>query len=156
MHTENSIIIFAPLPEVFTLGAAIADWPRHLPHYRRVTVLSDDGRVKQAEMAAFRDRIPVQWRTSQVLVPEDNRIIFFHTGGVTRGMYVEWNLRERPSAEGGGVEVVISHELSYPLPALTNWFARDIVGGQFVSQIAGKTLATFKVIAERHSLEGRQ
>ena len=100
-------------------------------------------------MGAWRDRFPVRWRTSQVLLPEENRILFFHTGGITRGMYVEWILTPLPADAGGGVRVVISHELSYPLPALTGWFARDIVGAQFVSHIAGKTLARFKVIAEQ-------
>lgn len=148
MHTQNEIIIHAPLRRIFELGAAIGEWPQFLPHYRWVTVFSDDGRVKQAEMAARRDRFPVKWRTSQVVLPEENRIVFFHTGGVTRGMYVEWNLTQSPQ-EAGGVRVVISHELIYPAPLLTNWFARNIVGGMFVSHIAGKTLQRIKEIAER-------
>jgi uncharacterized membrane protein len=148
MHTENVIVIQAPLRRVFSLGADIANWPNILPHYRWVTVLSDDGRVKQAEMAARRDRFPVKWTTSQVLLPEEDRIVFFHTGGVTRGMYVEWILRSLPEAEGGGVQVTIRHELTYPLPAFTGWFASGVVGGLFVSAIAGTTLARIKVIAE--------
>jgi ribosome-associated toxin RatA of RatAB toxin-antitoxin module len=148
MHTENEIVIHAPLARVFALGAAIGDWPQHLPHYRWVKVFSDDGRVKQAEMAARRDSFPVKWQTSQVLLPEENRILFFHTGGVTRGMYVEWVLTELPAAQGGGVRVVIAHDLTYPVAPLTNWFAHGIVGGIFVSYIAGKTLARFKAIAE--------
>jgi hypothetical protein len=49
------------------------------------------------------------------------------------------------------VRVVISHELSYPVPALTGWFAHGIVGGLFVSHIAGLTLARIKQIAEGES-----
>jgi ribosome-associated toxin RatA of RatAB toxin-antitoxin module len=148
MHTENSIVIHAPVERVFALGAAIQDWPKLLPHYRWVTVFSDDGRVKQAEMAAWRGRFPVKWRTAQVLLPEEGRIVFFHTGGVTRGMYVEWKLTPLPEAEGDGVRVVISHELTYPLPWLTAPFAEHIVGGMFVSNVAGRTLARVKEIAE--------
>lgn len=148
MHTENDIVIHAPIHRVFALGAAIGDWPRILPHYRHVNVLSDDGRVKQATMAASRDGFPVQWRTSQALLPEENRILFFHTGGVTRGMYVEWILTEIPATQGGGVRVVIAHDLSYPLPILTGWFAHSVVGNLFVANIAGKTLARIKEIAE--------
>jgi len=48
MHTENSIVIHAPVERVFALGAAIQEWPRLLPHYRWVIVFSDDGRVMQA------------------------------------------------------------------------------------------------------------
>ncbi|MES2461784.1 MAG: SRPBCC family protein [Armatimonadota bacterium] len=151
MHTENEITIFAPLKRIFDLGADIANWPNILPHYRWVTVSSDDGRVRQAEMAALRNRFPVKWQTSQVLLPEENRIIFFHTGGITRGMYVEWVLREISPAEGGGVQVRIWHELTFPVAPLTNWFAKDIVGGIFVSYIAGRTLACIKQLAEKEA-----
>jgi uncharacterized membrane protein len=154
MHTENQIVIHAPLERVFQLGAAIGDWPRLLPHYRWVTVSYDDGRVRQAEMAARRDWFPVRWQTSQVLLPEEDRIVFFHTGGVTRGMYVEWRLTELHDSEGGGVRVVILHELSYPLRPLTDWFAGGVVGRIFVSYIAGRTLARIKEIAELERQKG--
>lgn len=155
MHTENEIVIHAPARRIFELGANIADWPRLLPHYRWVKVFSDDGRVKQAEMAARRNRFPVKWQTAQVVLPDERRILFFHTGGVTRGMYVEWNLtplKVGASSEAdertGGVRVVISHELTYPVAPVTNWFARSVVGGVFVSYIAGLTLARIKQIVE--------
>ena len=148
MHTENAVTIHAPLARVFEMGADIGNWAAILPHYRWVTVRSDDGRVKQAEMAARRDWFPVRWQTSQVLLPEEDRIVFFHTGGVTRGMYVEWLLKELPAESGGGVRVTIWHELSYPLPWLTGWFADRIVGQTFVAYIAGRTLARIKALAE--------
>ena len=151
MHTENVVTIHAPLSRVFTLGSDIGNWPAILPHYRWVTVFSDDGRVKQAEMAARRNSFPVKWRTSQILLPEENKIVFFHTGGVTRGMYVEWRLVEIPAEEGGGVRVSLWHELSYPLSWLTGWFAEHIVGNMFVSYIAGTTLARVKTLAEQES-----
>ena len=57
-----------------------------------------------------------------------------------------------PSGPGSNIgPVVIRHDLAYPLPLLTNWVARDIVGGHFVSYIAGRTLSCFKEIAERHA-----
>jgi len=148
MQTENRIVIFAPAERIFALGADIGAWPRFLPHYRWVTVFSDDGRVKQAEMAARRDGWPVKWRTSQGVLPEGNRIVFFHTGGITRGMYVEWVLTPAHVDGRDGVCVTISHDLTYPLPLLTNWFARYIVGGLFIHHIAGRTLACIKEIAE--------
>lgn len=148
MHTQNEIIIHAAPETIFALGANIADWPRILPHYRWIKVFSDDGRVKQAEMAARRNRFPVKWQTSQIVLPEENRLIFFHTGGVSRGMYVEWTITPLPQAEGGGVRVIIFHDLTYPVAPLTNWFAHSIVGELFVSYIAGKTLARIKEIAE--------
>jgi len=151
MHTENTILIKGNLRHIFDLGAKIGDWPRILPHYRWVTVDSDDGTVKQAEMAARRGKFPVKWRTSQIVLPEQNRLIFFHTGGVSRGMYVEWNLAQ----EGEAVRVTIAHDLTYPVPLATNWFAHGVVGGLFVSHIAGLTLARIKAIAEAEAGEKR-
>jgi hypothetical protein len=153
VYAENEIVIHAPLERIFALGAAIGDWADILPHYRYVTVHSDDGRVKQATMAARRDfgpvPFPVTWRTSQVVLPEENRIIFFHTGGITRGMYVEWRLTAQSD---GSVRVVIAHDLRYPLPFLTEWFARYIVGNLFIHHVAGKTLARVKEISEQETL----
>ncbi len=145
MHTENQITIRGDVGRIFDIAADISAWPRILPHYRWVRVLSDDGRVKQAEMAARRGRFPVKWRTAQVVLPHENRILFFHTGGVTRGMYVEWNLRWVSDVE---VLVTISHELTYPAAPLTNWFARSVVGALFVQHIAGLTLSRVKEIVE--------
>ena len=145
MQTENQIVIRGEKQRIFELGAGIADWPRLLPHYRWVRVTHDDGRVKHAEMAARRGRFPVKWRTVQVVLPDEDRLLFFHTGGVTRGMYVEWNLEAR---EDGTVRVTISHELTYPLPPLTGWFTSGVVGGLFVHHIAGMTLARIKEIVE--------
>ena len=145
MQTENRIMIKGDKRRIFAIASEISDWPRLLPHYRWVRILSDDGRVRQAEMAARRGRFPVRWRTSQVLLPEEDRIIFFHTGGITRGMYVEWRLADGPE---GCVEVTISHELSYPLPIVTGWFTRRIVGELFIHAVAGRTLARVKEIVE--------
>lgn len=152
MQTENEIVIHAPQERIFALGADIGNWAKILPHYRRVIVHSDDGRVKQASMAAVRPfgpiPFPVRWRTSQVLLPEEGRIVFFHTGGITRGMYVEWILTREPD---GATRVVIAHELRYPLPLLTDWFARWIVGRTFIHNVAGRTLARVKEIAENET-----
>lgn len=144
MHTENHIDIRGDRKRIFDIAAAIGDWPRRLPHYRWVRVSFDDGRVKQAEMAARRGRFPVKWQTAQIVLPEEDRIVFFHTGGVTRGMYVEWRLEQRE----GFVRVTIAHDLTYPLPPLTNWFARYVVADRFVHHIAGLTLARVKEIVE--------
>jgi ribosome-associated toxin RatA of RatAB toxin-antitoxin module len=151
MHTENEIVIRGPKERVFALASDIGAWPTFLPHYRWVRVFSDDGRVKQAEMAARRGRFPVKWRTSQVVLPEDDRIVFFHTAGVTRGMYVEWRLTAAAARE---VRVVIAHDLSFPLAPATGWFARHVVGGLFVRHIAGLTLARIKQIVEAEAHNG--
>lgn len=149
MFTENRIVIRGAKARIFALAADIADWPRILPHYRWVRVWGGDGRVRHAEMAARRGRFPVKWRTAQVVLPDEDRILFFHTGGITRGMYVEWNLAEETGVgNAGNVRVTISHDLTYPFGPLTGWFARYVVGALFVHHIAGRTLARVKEIVE--------
>ena len=66
--------------------------------------------------------------------------------GVALGMWVVWSLEEDPW--GRGVQVTIAHDLTYPLPFLNGWFARNMVGDQFVHAIAGRTLATIKATVE--------
>ncbi len=155
MHTENTITINAPIERIFTLAADIQRWPDILPHYRFVRVLDQntDGTRKVVEMAAARDgfplggmKYPVKWQSVQICDRAERKIYFKHLVGIAQGMWVVWTLVPDPS--GQGVQVSIGHDLTYPLPVLNGWFARDLVGRGFVQSIAGRTLATIKQIAE--------
>ena len=158
MHTENTVYIRGPKARIFQLAADIQDWPTLLTHYREVLVFeqTDDGRRKVVEMAAVRDdfpitavKFPVRWRSVQICEPETGHIYFKHIGGIAWGMWVVWSLED--DAWGRGVKVTIRHDLTYPFPLLNGWFARDMVGRQFVGAIAGKTLATLKAIVENEA-----
>jgi ribosome-associated toxin RatA of RatAB toxin-antitoxin module len=144
MECENTIDIAGPIDRIFELAAKIEDWPRILPHYRYVHVEERDGPVTVARMGATRDGFPVTWRARQELRPDEHRILFRHTGGVTKGMEVEWRLEPRAN----GVRVTIWHSLSYPVPVLGPFFAERIVGRLFVTNIAGKTLRCIKQMVE--------
>ncbi len=147
MFTENSILMRGDPDRIFELAANIQDWPRLLPHYRYVVVEQDSGGEKIARMGASRDGFPVAWRTLQELAPNRRRIVFKHIGGITRGMDVEWRLVPEPA----GVRVTISHRLTYAVPLLGPLFARYIVGGIFIHNIAGKTLRCFKELVEKET-----
>ncbi len=144
MRTVNSIEILGDpaviRPRIYQLAADIQDWPAILPHYRYMRVTEQSDTYKIADYGASRDGFPVSWRARQELFPDDYRITFKHIGGVTKGMWVEWTLR----ALTDRVLVAIDHELIYPVPLLGPWFAKSIVGGLFVENIAGKTLRCFK------------
>lgn len=155
MHTENVVYIQAPLARIFAMAADIGQWPRVLPHYRAVTVFeqSPDGSRKDVEMAAVRDNFPmkgrafpVRWRSVQVCDKAAGRIYFKHIAGIAQGMWVVWQLT--PDAWGRGTRVSIAHDLTYPFACLNSWFARDLVGRDFVQAIAGRTLAVIKALAE--------
>ena len=158
MHTENTVYMRGDKARIFQLAADIQDWPALLPHYREVIIFeqTDDGRRKVVEMAAVRDdfpwlgqKFPVRWRSVQVCEPRSGRIYFKHLAGVAVGMWVVWSLEDDPW--GRGVKVTIGHDLTYPLPVLNGWFARNIVGDQFVHAIAGRTLATIKARVEKEA-----
>jgi ribosome-associated toxin RatA of RatAB toxin-antitoxin module len=149
MHTVNSIEILGESavirPRIYQLAADIQDWPVLLPHYRYMRITERSDRHKVADFGASRDGLPVSWRARQELFPDDYRITFTHIGGVTKGMWVEWTLRPL----GDKVLVAIEHELTYPVPLLGPWFAKHIVGGMFVENIASKTLRCIKERVER-------
>ena len=158
MHTENTVYMRAPKSRIFRLAADIQDWPTLLPHYREVIVFeqTDNGDRKVVEMAAERTdfplpglRFPVRWRSVQVCEPETGHIYFKHIGGIAKGMWVVWSLEDDPW--GRGAKVTIGHDLTYPFSALNGWFARNMVGDQFVHAIAGRTLATIKATVEKEA-----
>src|SRR3981081_586166 len=103
MDTTISRRVRADQRTMFELAAAVEDWPRLLPHYRWVRVLSDDDgrRRRTVEMAARRDVVgsmgfPLRWTAVETLVPEQHRVEFEHVRGITRGMYVAWTIEPDP------------------------------------------------------------
>jgi aromatase len=151
METTTRIRMQADPDVVFALAAAVEDWPRLLPHYRRVRVLRRDGRRALVQMAASRDGIPVHWTAIQELHPAERRITFRHVGGATRGMEVAWTLRP----DGDAVLVEIWHGFRPRWPLVPDALVHLIVGRFFVENIAGKTLRRIKALAEQRAPSGR-
>ncbi|GAC1308574.1 MAG: hypothetical protein NVS2B3_04590 [Vulcanimicrobiaceae bacterium] len=143
-HTSNEIEIAAPAEAIYALAAATERWPEILPHYRYVRVVARDGATRVVEMGATRDGIPISWtaeQTDDALRPE---IRFRHIRGWTRGMDVRW--RFEPSAMG--TRVTIDHQLQFRFPFASEWLGRHVVGDFFVRDVASKTLARIKALAE--------
>ena len=150
MHTTIGIDVAAPPERVFALASDVPRWHEMLPHYRKVTVKSLDGGRIVAGMSAWRPgrlRVPVSWRAehwADATDPTDLRLHFHHVGGATRGMVVAWHIRR----SAAGSTVTIEHDFSRPLPLLGPSFFPRLVDRLFVRPIAGRTLATFKALAE--------
>ena len=144
---------------VFELAAAVADWPRILPHYRWVRVLARREQAVLVEMAARRQvlgglSIPLWWRAIAAPDPASRRIRFEHVAGATRGMQVEWRLV--PFDDGrGGVEVSIRHIFRPRWPA-PDWLIRAVVGDYFVNGVARRTLRCMAEHAERRAAHARK
>jgi ribosome-associated toxin RatA of RatAB toxin-antitoxin module len=146
LHTENRIEICGDIDQIFAIASAVEEWPRLLPHYRWVKVLSGNATDRLVEMAAHRDGFPVWWIAHQRLDPAKHRMHFTHVRGISRGMEVTWFLE----ATGAVVHVSIVHDLSLRWPLIGTFVANHIIGRLFVSNIAHKTLRTIKYHIEQH------
>jgi uncharacterized membrane protein len=147
VRSALSIDIDAPRELVYELAADVPRWPALLPHYLDVRILSqhEDGSIT-ARMLATRTvaeavgyGIPVAWRARVWQDPAALGLQFRHLGGATNGMAVTWRIQARE----GGCRVIIEHVFE---PPLAGW--APFVDRLFVRPIAGRTLATFKAIAE--------
>jgi len=149
MHSEISIDVDAPAELVFGLAHDVERWSALLPHYARSHLEDTDGWGRPImEFVARRPLVPilgiglpVVWWSRTWNEPESLRLRFEHIGGATRGMDVTWRIE--PREDGGGCRVTISHEFSPRMPG----FAR-FVDRFFTRPIAGRTLTTFKALAE--------
>jgi aromatase len=154
MRTEIGIDVAAPAAVVFELARDVTRWPERLPHYRRVTVQRREAGRLLARMVAVRQvgplPLPVSWGAecwAEGDDPADLRLRFRHVRGVTRGMDVTWHIRPAPA----GSRVSIDHEFSRSLPLVGPDALPALVDRYFVRPIAGRTLATFKALAERQA-----
>lgn len=136
--------IDAPFERIFPLAAEVERWPERLPHYRYVRRLDDVDGERRFAMGARRGPIPVRWEAIERPRPDERRIEFTHTGGVTRGMEVAWHFEERD----GGFEVSIGHELELGWPLIGGFAAERVIGPQFIEAIARRTLRCVKALAE--------
>jgi ribosome-associated toxin RatA of RatAB toxin-antitoxin module len=146
MHSENVVVMHGALDQIVELAADIERWPVILPHYRWVTLMEGGGDHKVVEMAARRGRIPVRWRATQDIDRSGATpvIRFRHIWGVTKGMDVDWTFV--PGNEQ--VEVRIRHDFNPGWPLVGAPISERIIGPQFISPIANKTLTTIKGIVE--------
>jgi ribosome-associated toxin RatA of RatAB toxin-antitoxin module len=147
MRTTVGIDVAAPPELVFRLARDVERWPRLLPHYVAVRVVErpPDGSLV-AEFVARRELVtvlglglPVAWRSRTWNEPESHRLRFVHRGGATNGMDVTWRIE--PTA--AGCRVSIDHDFR---PRVPGWAA--LVDRLFTRPIAGRTLATFRDLAE--------
>ncbi len=147
MRSEIAIDVAAPPDLVFRLARDVERWPKLLPHYVAVTVdgRGADGSVV-ARMVARRSLVdplglglPVAWRARAWSDAGTRRLRFRHRGGATNGMDVTWRIEPA----GRGCRVTIEHVFR---PRVALW--ASLVDRLFTRPIAGRTLATFRSLAE--------
>jgi ribosome-associated toxin RatA of RatAB toxin-antitoxin module len=152
MHSENSIHINARPEQIFDIASDLSRWPTILPHYRRITYLSQSGASSTVIMAAWRNmpmlggaRIPVRWTSEQKIDREKMEVRFHHLTAFTKGMRVVWTFTPTQA----GTEVRIVHDLHSDLPFIGPLVVEPIVGRFFIHFIANQTLKHLKTFVER-------
>jgi ribosome-associated toxin RatA of RatAB toxin-antitoxin module len=149
MHSTIGLDVAAPADLVFTLARDTIRWERLLPHYARSRAVETraDGSVI-VDFVARRPMpvigvlglgIPVAWRSRTWDEPETRRLRFVHVAGATKGMDVTWRIEPTEA----GCHVAIDHDFR---PRVAPFAA--FVDRAFTRPIAGRTLATFKALAE--------
>jgi ribosome-associated toxin RatA of RatAB toxin-antitoxin module len=149
VNSEISIDIDAPPGLVFSLARDIERWAELLPHYALVRLVERHGDgalvldfvARRPFVPILGLGLPVTWRSRTWNEPMTRRLRFVHVAGATRGMDVTWRIE--PKGQGGGCRVTIEHRFEPRIPG----FAR-FVDRWFTRPIAGRTLATFRAIAE--------
>jgi ribosome-associated toxin RatA of RatAB toxin-antitoxin module len=147
VHSVIGIDIAAPPDLVYRLTRDVTRWERLLPHYARsaaVRVDADGTRVcdfiaRRPFVPVLGLGIPVTWRSRTWHDPASRRLFFAHVAGATKGMAVAWTIE--PARDGTRVE--ISHDFRPRIPGFAAF-----VDAVFTRPIAGRTLATFKALAE--------
>ena len=151
MRSTIGIDVAAPADLVFALACDVERWPRLLPHYVAATRLAApdaDGRLtirfvaRRALVPLVGLGLPVAWRSLTWAEPATRRLRFVHRGGATNGMDVTWRIEPAPGADGA-TRVDIEHVFA---PRFPGWAA--FIDRLFTRPIAGRTLATFRDIAE--------
>jgi len=151
LRTETTLLIRAPLDDVYDLAAAVERWPALLPHYRYVHICYSRGRARLVEMAVRRHWIPVWWLAVQECHPDVPEISFRHVRGITSGLTAEWSFAARPD----GVQVSIRHDFRPTWRLGGGVIAERIVGPLLVDRLAARTLGRIKAMAEAR-LAGRR
>jgi polyketide cyclase/dehydrase/lipid transport protein len=161
MHSRMGIDVAAPPELVFALARDVTRWERLLPHYARSR---RDGRTADGkELTSFIARrplpgplgtvglaIPVTWRSRTWSDESTLRLRFVHVAGATTGMDVTWTIA--PTATGSRVDIHHDFRRTLPIPVigpvLGDAAFPAFVDRWFTRPIAGRTLATFKALAE--------
>jgi ribosome-associated toxin RatA of RatAB toxin-antitoxin module len=147
MHSTIAIDVAASPDLVFALARDVERWERLLPHYARSRAVERraDGTLV-VDFIARRPLIgllglglPVTWRSRTWSEPPTRRLRFVHVAGATRGMDVTWRIE--PAV--GGAHVAIDHDFRPRVPGFAAF-----VDHFFTRPIAGRTLATFRALAE--------
>jgi len=164
MRSSIGIDIDAPPELVFRLARDVTRWERLLPHYTRSRAVgrAADGTAicafvaQRALVPVLGLGLPVAWRSRAWSEPARRRLRFVHVAGATRGMDVTWTIE--PSAAGTRIEIAHEFERRLPIPALGailgDGLFPAIVDRCFTRHIAGRTLATFKALAEALAVDG--
>jgi ribosome-associated toxin RatA of RatAB toxin-antitoxin module len=140
MHSSDSILIKAPLVNVFSVASDLKSWSTFLPHYRENRFLSPMPWGGIVKMSCVRSGLKLSWVSIYRIDTERQEIQFEHLKPLTRGMKVVWKFEETTQ----GVKVTITHDFKLKWPLIGELIATVFVGWFLVGGVAPKTLRGLK------------
>jgi ribosome-associated toxin RatA of RatAB toxin-antitoxin module len=154
VRSTIGIDVAAPAELVFSLARDVERWPRLLPHYVAATRLGPpdaEGRLsvrfvaRRPLLPVLGLGLPVAWRSTTWADPTTHRLRFVHHGGATNGMDVTWHIDAKDEGGDGrhNTRLEIEHVFRPRVPGWA-WLLDHL----FTRPIAGRTLATFRDLAE--------
>lgn len=144
MHSENRILMKAPLDKIFETAADLSRWPEILPHYRYVNYLERGSDRHKVVMAAKRKWIPIKWTSIEEIDRANREVHFYHLKAFTKGMHVIWTF----ARTSDGVEVKIVHNLDSGVPVIGGFISEQIIAKFFIHYVANQTLTHMKRYVE--------
>lgn len=138
VRAEDTILIIkGDVKDVFNVSSDFEKYPEFIPTYKRVRILSKEGRKMIVERESSSG---YKWK-SRVFVDKDSRSIKAEQlEGPLKGMKIEWEFIEVED----GVKIVLTHEFEYKkVPLIGNLVGRLIVS-RIVKKMAMKTLEGVK------------
>lgn len=105
-HTENSVVISAPLPLVWKMTNDVASWPWLFSEYKTAQILYRDERTTRFRLTMHPDENGVEWSwVSERTVDPRTRTVDAHRveTGPFEYMRIHWSYRE--SGPDGGTEM---------------------------------------------------
>jgi hypothetical protein len=158
MRSTIGIDVAAPADLVFGLARDVERWPRLLPHYvaaMRLGPPDSEGRLsvrfvaRRGLLPVLGVGLPVAWRSTTWADPTTRRLRFVHHGGATNGMDVTWHIDPVVGGRTEASRVEIEHVFA---PRVPGW--AWLIDRLFTRPIAGRTLATFRDLAEAVAATG--
>lgn len=123
IHTENAVVVRAPIEDVHAVAEDKARFPEFMPHVLRSEEAREEGRVRYRMEARMKYGLPSRW-VSERVAAEPGRWAEYRTEGFCRRMGGRWSFEPlAPDADGAPrTRITLTHDFEVGHPVLRCFF----------------------------------